>query len=162
MTKLLGRWNLTYKDLKAAQKYRLVIGLEGTEFENDWDIWVFDPQMGPLTSESIRITQELDEQALAQLAQGGKVLYLPPAEGVKVSSVIGFSSIFWNTAWTRNQEPHTLGILCDPQHPVFGSFPTEYHSNWQWWELIHGSAAMQMDALPADTAAIGAADRYLV
>jgi hypothetical protein len=73
---------------------------------------------------------------------------LPPTEAVKVSSVIGFSSIFWNTAWTKNQEPHTLGILCDPQHPVFASFPTEYHSNWQWWELIHGSAAMQLDTLP--------------
>jgi hypothetical protein len=23
---------------------------------------------------------------------------------------IGFSSIFWNTAWTRGQPPHTLGI----------------------------------------------------
>ena len=76
------------------------------------------------------------------------MLYLSPAERVKVASVIGFSSIFWNTAWTKNQEPHTLGILCDPEHPVFDSFPTEYHSNWQWWELIHCSAAMQLDSLP--------------
>ena len=90
-----------------------------------------------------------DSGGLAILDQGGIVLYLPPVEQVKVSSVIGFSSIFWNTAWTKNQEPHTLGILCDPQHPLFAHFPTESHSNWQWWELIHGSAAMQMDSLPA-------------
>jgi hypothetical protein len=53
----------------------------------------------------------------------------------------GFSSIFWNTAWTDWQPPHTLGILCDPQHPALAEFPTEFHSNWQWWEL-------QKDARP--------------
>jgi hypothetical protein len=145
---IVGTVEFTLQDLKAAQKYRLVIGLDGTAFENDWDVWVFDPQVDSLTSEAIHITGALDEAALAELSQGGKVLYLPPAEDVRVSAVIGFSSIFWNTAWTKNQEPHTLGILCDPQHPVFERFPTEYHSNWQWWELIHGAAAMQMEALP--------------
>jgi hypothetical protein len=24
----------------------------------------------------------------------------------------------WNTAWTGNQPPHTLGILCDPKTDV--------------------------------------------
>jgi hypothetical protein len=43
-----------------------------------------------------------------------------------------------------------LGILCDPRHPVFAHFPTEYHSNWQWWELIHGSATMLLDHLPGE------------
>ena len=46
--------------------------------------------------------------------------------------------------------PHTLGILCDPEHPVFASFPTDYHSDWQWWQLIHGSAAMVLDDLPPE------------
>ncbi|MFN2151034.1 MAG: glycoside hydrolase, partial [Anaerolineales bacterium] len=91
-----------------------------------------------------------DEAAKAYLIQGGKVLFLPPAQSVKVTSVIGFSSIFWNTAWTGNQEPHTLGILCNPQHPVFASFPTEYHSNWQWWELISNAAAVPMDVFPPE------------
>jgi len=54
--------------------------------------------------------------------------------------VMGFSSIFWNTVWTDWQPPHTLGILCDPNHPALERFPTEYHSNWQWWELIHQAA----------------------
>jgi hypothetical protein len=58
---------------------------------------------------------------------------------------IGFSSIFWNTAWTRNQKPHTLGILCDPYHPALANFPTEYHSNWQWWDAISHSNAIILD-----------------
>ena len=62
----------------------------------------------------------------------------------------GFSSIFWNTAWTRRQAPHTLGILCDPKHPALAAFPTEYHSNWQWWDLITKSQAMILNDLPPD------------
>ena len=30
------------------------------------------------------------------------------------------------------------------------TFPTEYHTNWQWWELINGSSAMMLDDLPPD------------
>jgi hypothetical protein len=75
---------------------------------------------------------------------------MPDPAKIKSTVQIGFSSIFWNTAWTHNQAPHTLGILCDPKHPALVEFPTEYHSNWQWWELIHGSSAMVLDGLPAN------------
>jgi len=57
----------------------------------------------------------------------------------------GFSSIFWNTQWTRRQPPHTLGILCNPKHPALAEFPTEFHSNWQWWDLVTKSKFMVLD-----------------
>ena len=63
---------------------------------------------------------------------------------------LGFSSIFWNTAWTHRQPPTTLGILCDPKHPALASFPTEFHSNWQWWYLISQAGAMILDGLPKE------------
>lgn len=28
-----------------------------------------------------------------------------------------------------------MGQLIDTQHPIFQSFPTEYHTNWQWWPM---------------------------
>jgi hypothetical protein len=87
------------------------------------------------------------------LKKGGSVLLLTygkvgKEKGAKVA--IGFSSIFWNTAWTNNQPPHTLGILCDPKNPVFKDFPTEYHSNWQWWDPVSHSQAMILDGFPAN------------
>jgi hypothetical protein len=63
---------------------------------------------------------------------------------------IGCSSIFWNTAWTNNQPPHTLGILCDPENKIFSDFPTEDHSNWQWWDPVTHSQAMIINNMPAD------------
>ncbi|MBW2220777.1 MAG: hypothetical protein JRF40_15015, partial [Deltaproteobacteria bacterium] len=98
----------------------------------------------------VRIVENLDPEALKELGKGGKVLLLADPRDVKSDVKIGFSSIFWNTAWTGGQAPHTLGILCDPKHPVFKDFPTDYHSNWQWWELIHGSAAMILNDMPPE------------
>jgi hypothetical protein len=96
----------------------------------------------------------LTDAALAKLAAGGKVLLtIPPARVGKDPKrgkiALGFSTIFWNTAWTNRQAPHTLGILCDPTHPMFADFPTESHSNWQWWYLVSRAGAMILDRMPS-------------
>jgi len=43
-----------------------------------------------------------------------------------------------------------MGILCDPDHPALTNFPTESHSNWQWWCLLKNGCAMILDDLPGD------------
>lgn len=75
---------------------------------------------------------------------------LPPAQ-----VALRFSSIFWNTAWTRGQPPTTLGLLCDPRHPALADFPTDFHSNWQWWYLVSRATPLRLDGLPAATRPIG-------
>jgi hypothetical protein len=65
-------------------------------------------------------------------------------ETVDTDVALGFSPIFWNTAWTQCQPPHTMGILCDPTHAALASFPTEFHSNWQWWYLISQAATLEL------------------
>jgi hypothetical protein len=45
--------------------------------------------------------------------------------------------------------PGTLGILCDPNHPAFVGFPTEFHTNWQWFNLLRNSRSMILDPMPA-------------
>jgi len=63
---------------------------------------------------------------------------------------LGFSSIFWNTAWTGRQAPTTLGVLLDPAHRRVQGLSTEFHSNWQWWYLVTRAGAMIGDGLPAE------------
>ena len=81
------------------------------------------------------------------------MLLLAPPQSVKNAGPdevkLGFSSIFWNTAWTHRQAPTTLGILCDPKHPAFAEFATDFHSKWQWWYLVTRAAPMILDNLPA-------------
>jgi hypothetical protein len=60
---------------------------------------------------------------------------------------VGFSSIFWNTAWTHGQPPHTLGILCNPKNPALQYFPTHYYSDYQWWDAMSHSNVIILDSV---------------
>lgn len=145
----IGGIVISLANLPSPRRFKLIVGLAGTEFENDWDVWVYPAEETARTSGDVLIVNDWDE-LLRQARDGRKILFNPPPAQVKGGVALGFSSIFWNTAWTRDQAPHTLGILCDPGHPLFAHFPTDYHSDWQWWELIHGGAALVMDGLPAE------------
>ena len=148
----LGIVSVELKNVPAPARYKLVVGLDGSKFENDWDIWVYPPKVEMPPPQSVRIVDDLNADALAALDAGGRVLLMIPPKRVKNAGkdpvVLGFSSIFWNTAWTRRQPPTTLGILCDPKHPALAEFPTDDHSNWQWWYLVTRAGAMILDDLP--------------
>ncbi len=137
--------------IAAPQKLNFEISIAGTPFRNCWDLWIY-PENQEINAEKVLVTEDLDRNAEDFLKNGGSVLLLAYGKIGKDSGsqvAIGFSSIFWNTAWTRNQPPHTLGILCDPRHPIFKDFPTEFHSNWQWWDPVTHSQAMILDGFPA-------------
>ncbi|MBU0639509.1 MAG: glycoside hydrolase [Planctomycetes bacterium] len=147
----LGKIDVPLGSIKAPAKLNLEIAITGTTFANDWDFWVYPAEPAPdPKNDGLRIVHELDDATRAYLEAGGSALLLIPPAQVKTDAVIGFSTVFWNTAWTGGQPPHTLGVLCDPNHPALAEFPTEYHTNWQWWELIHDSAAMNLNGLPAE------------
>lgn len=145
----LGEIIQPFNGIKNPEKLTLTLQVSG--FENSWDIWVYPAKL-PETDASVLVTRELDARALEVLKQGGKVLLTPVKGSVKPQQggdiAIGFSSIFWNTAWTGKQAPHTLGILCNPNHPSLAAFPTEYHSNWQWWDAMSHANAVVISDLP--------------
>jgi hypothetical protein len=139
----IGTIEASLSSLKRAAKLQLVVALVGTDIENSWDLWCY-PAEPQVSAPDVYVTTTLDQAAKDRLQAGGKVLYVVPSEQVKTDQQLGFSSIFWNTAWTQGQAPHTLGVLCEPPHPAFLDFPTDQHSNWQWWALINGGAAMDL------------------
>jgi hypothetical protein len=150
----LGRISLPLESVSAAKRMVLVISIKGTDFSNDWDFWVYPKNVDTTVPEDIVIVDELNAEVLDALEAGGKVMLMPGlgvVKGDKYGKIpTGFTSIFWNTAWTSRQAPHTLGILCDPAHPALTDFPTEYHSNWQWWDLVTKSQIMILSDLPVE------------
>lgn len=151
----LGNVSVALKDIPAPARYKLVVSLEGTSYANDWDVWVYPSKLKESAAPSVTITSTFDAAAEAKLAAGNTVfLTIPPAQVApdpkRGPIALGFSSIFWNTAWTNGQAPHTLGILCDPKHPALASFPTDPWSNWQWWYPITHAAPLILDGLPRD------------
>lgn len=137
----LGKINVPLKGVRDASKVILSIGIERTEALNSWDLFVYpEPAVSNSKPENTLATNDLTK-ATAALATGARVLWTPPVRSIRDDPerplIAGFSPIFWNTAWTNWQAPHTIGILCDPQHPALLGFPTESHSNWQWWGIQH-------------------------
>jgi hypothetical protein len=123
------------------------------DFENGWDFWVYPSKLPEPPAGDIMIVRKLDDNVERHLRNGGSVLLALPPGAVRPAMggniAIGFSSIFWNTAWTSRQPPHTLGILCNPRHPALKEFPTEAYSNWQWWDAMSHSQAMILDQFPS-------------
>jgi hypothetical protein len=131
-----------------AARYNIEVRLEGTEFVNDWDFWVFPAGSSLEKEDGIIITGDAGE-TLLELSRGKTVLFLPDSSMIRGDLPGCFTSIYWNCHWTDVGESSTMGILTDPSHPLFNSFPTEFHSNWQWWELLTGARPMIMDDMPA-------------
>lgn len=138
-----GEINFPLKDIPHAMKLNVEVRIEGTDAVNDWDFWVY-PEKVDIETGEVYQTDSLDSKALNVLEQGGKVLI---TAGRKVSYgkevVQYFTPVFWNTSWFKMRPPHTTGILTNPHHPLFREFPTEYHSNLQWWELLNRAPVMQ-------------------
>lgn len=135
----LGGIRVPLAKVRVPAKLRLTVGIEGEDALNSWDLFVYPDARSPETADgSVIVTRDLAE-AKSALSKGGRVLWMPDPRSIRDDPdrplQAGFSPIFWNTAWTEWQPPHTLGILCDSQHPALASFPTDHHSNWQWWEI---------------------------
>lgn len=145
----LGEVAISLQQIGEPTQFSFEVSVAG--FTNNWHFWVYPIQKQAITGEDqIRIVQKMDANTLKFLEDGGTVLLtikkgtLSPAMGGNIQN--GYSSIFWNTAWTRGQAPHTLGILCNPSHPALAEFPTEYHSNWQWWDAMHHGSVIDMSS----------------
>ena len=152
-TQRVGSISFPLDTVPAAQKMNLEVTVIGYG-QNDWDFWVY-PDVVETDTEGIITTDTLTDEVETHLKKGATVLLelngkIMEGKGAEVA--IGFSSVFWNTAWTDMQAPHTLGILCDPQDELFDLFPSEYHSNWQWWDIITASQAMILDDFPNELA----------
>lgn len=149
----LGTIRQSLKDLAGPENLKLTVMIN--DFKNSWDIWVYPAQLPAMPNQSeIKVTQVYDQEVEDYLQKGGSVLLTLPEGSLDSDKggdiAIGFSSIFWNTAWTNGQAPHTLGILCDPEHPALQEFPTKYYSDWQWWDAMSHSNAIRLDAVSSD------------
>ena len=142
----MGTITQALSEVAAPNMLTIELSLEGTPYTNRWQIWVYDDS-APADEGSVLVTRSLRE-AQEALADGRKVLLSPPLDHIK--GIAGkFVPVFWSPVHFPNQ-PGTMGILCDPEHPVFDAFPTEFHSNWQWWDICKHSESIEIDGLEVE------------
>ena len=135
-------------------KLNVSLNIEGTEARNSYELWVYPKKA--LEKKGIIIARDLNQEVVKVLEKGGKVLWMPDSLPYTVGGL--FQTDYWNyrmfkTICENNKKkvsPGTLGILTNPEHPIFKGFPTEMHTNWQWFPVIKESHPLVLDNFSKD------------
>ena len=145
----LGAINLPLSQITNAEKLNLELNVGN--HVNNWNFWVYPDKLPIDNNNDIYFTNKFDEKTKSILKNGGKVFLNAAGIVENGKDVIQyFRPVFWNTSWFKMRPPHTTGILCDPEHPAFAYFPTAFHSNMQWWEILDRQQVMNIDQFPLE------------
>ena len=129
--------------IQEATKAILRIEIKDTDYKNEWDVWIY-PSQQTIESRDVVLTADFNEAEKA-LQAGKKVLLNPPYQQLR--GLEGkFTPVFWSPVHFPDQAG-TMGLLLDPKHPAFAHFPTESHTNWQWWPLTLHSKTLCTDSI---------------
>jgi hypothetical protein len=153
----IGSLNIDLLKFSKAEKLTLSISLEGTKYENNYPLWVYPANLSIKVPDNILVSRKLDNVTLSKLAEGSMILLFPDFNDVKDLTVGGlFTTDYWNWRMFKSisesnnnpVSPGTMSILTDPGFPLFREFPTEFHTNWQWWPIVKKSHPFILDNAP--------------
>lgn len=148
----VGNIEYDLSSVRSATRLNLEVSVANTPYINDWNVYVFPAALPAIANTSnVYYCDSLDEPAVQTLQNGGTVFLQAAGKIVKGKEIVNyFTPVFWNTSWFKMRPPHTLGFVCDPRHPAFAHFPTSYHSDLQWWEIVNKAQVMHLEDLPKD------------
>ena len=130
-----------------ARPARLTLTCALGSAENSYSLWVY-PDEPAVCPDTVHECRALDGKALSVLAEGGRVLLAPDADEALPHSIpTQFSTDFWSVC-TFPEQAGGMGMLIDAQHPLFRLFPTDSHTDWQWWPMAVQRALILPDPLP--------------
>ena len=125
---------LDFTDKSAALMLRVEVVADGIALtDSEYPIWVYK-RVNPVCPANVYETRHFDDKAREILRAGGRVYLSPDAdkESIPVSIKTQFTTDFWSVGTFADQEGG-MGQLIDVNHPVFKEFPTDKHTDWQWW-----------------------------
>ena len=98
-----------------------------------YPVWVYQ-KTTPVCPENVYEARIFDERTKEVLQNGGRVYLSPDAdeESLPYSIKTQFTTDFWSVGTFADQEGG-MGQLIDTEHPIFKEFPTDFHTDWQWW-----------------------------
>ena len=98
-----------------------------------YPIWVYR-KTTPVCPENVYETRAFDVKTREILQNGGRVYLSPDADKESLPNSIKtqFTTDFWSVGTFADQEGG-MGQLIDTEHPIFKEFPTDFHTDWQWW-----------------------------
>lgn len=133
----------------------LSLSADNGNVTNSYDIWIYPEKMKEV--KNVVLTTDID-QALALLEKGKRVILMPDSATTS-KATLGplFQTDYWNYRMFRTicenvkkkPSPGTMGLLINDTHPALKSFPTDNHTDWQWFAVAANSYPLIIDRLPA-------------
>jgi hypothetical protein len=130
----LGTVTIPCKSISAPAQYTLEAALPGVS-TNSWHFWVYPdaPAEEPKTTPGkVLVAEKLGPAVWEKLSEGGTVLLL--ARDARSAVPVNFVNALWNP-WT-DSSVKTCGLFIDKKNPALKSFPTENHTDWQWFDIL--------------------------
>jgi hypothetical protein len=141
----LGTISAALAKVTIAESLKLSLALSGTGITTSYPIWVYPNLASFVPPMGVTVTRSFDAEARKALAAGKRVLVVCDASLPLARTVGGgFASDYWSFRFFQNK-PGTVGLLCDPKNPALAEFPTESHSNWQWFNLAKLGQPLVLD-----------------
>lgn len=148
--------NESLQKITKASKLTIKINLKGTNYKNQWNIWVY-PQKQTIDYGKVVYTRSLDE-AYKLLIAGKKVLLNP--DWKKIKGIEGkFIPVFWSPVHFPKQAG-TMGVLCNPSNKALVDFPTDMNTDWQWWDLNVNSTTLITDGIVGGNPIVEMVDNF--
>ncbi|MBE9583310.1 hypothetical protein IM792_02510 [Mucilaginibacter sp. JRF] len=137
----LGKFIVPLRSIHRAQELTVTLKLAKSGYRNQRKIWVYPVQ--PETNVAdVEFTTAVD--SAVQLLRAGKTVVLNP-DTAHIKGIDGwFAPVFWSSVHFPDQ-PGSIGLLINDQHPALTDFPTSTYSDWQWWDLVTRSRSVQFD-----------------
>jgi hypothetical protein len=144
----IGAVQLPLGFVEKPEQFTLELGVQHSVAANQWNIWVFPPFVKPAPAPDVTVCRTWAD-ALPALHEGKRVvLTLDPASQSPNTLPSRFLPVT-KTIRIFGQQPPTMGLLCDPAHPALENFPTEFHADMQWWEILRApSLSFELTSLP--------------
>lgn len=146
-------------DLTALDKpEQLTLTLSTGKATNTYNIWSYPDAVADASTNVIR-SEKLTDAIARKVEDGATLLLTPSHKGMEPRTVGGlFIPDYWNYAMFKTisenngkpVSPGTLGYLIDSQCPLFKNFPTESHSDFQWWDIAMNSRPLILDGTPSN------------
>ncbi len=144
----VGEIAVDLSKLQAPTRLVFSTALVNSDITNEWSVWVYPDTVEADPPADMVVSSDLEE-TMEALERGERVLFLPPHYTIRGQTFGTFRPVFWNRITFPSQQEHTLGVLCQADHPAFAEFPTSFHTDWNWWELFERSKPMVLDEVPA-------------
>ncbi len=132
----IGTVSFQLPEIEISKEYQIQI--QAGHYCNEYRIWSYKKTERIQPDEKLIVTK-LTQEVIEAVERGATVLLEPEANKENFPNSIGgqFTTDFWSII-TFPEQQGGMGLVIDIKHPALALFPSQKHSNYQWWAMASG------------------------